>query len=316
MNLKHKTWTATLMVLAGMTLLTGCAAKTTAPAPKNQVTHTANQVAKGNTENQLKSTAKSDTDATGTTNQTGSSATGNNATDNPVTVTSPPAPTNTSPFPSIVQMAMSRFSSAVLTGAEAPTMLPQASNGDNQMFYSTSSSTQAVMGVTPFVSSLHVTLKSTDNTLAMWNVTHYQSTDLADQGYQDIMGKETTDSSQDPGVLLTGNHPAYVTNDNGSAGIHWSEGRWQISVTAYNTEVVPTPVADKVAKYLDAHFMPVPETHAAIYIDIDTNKSQNMAVNVLWQENSNLYQVNTTQSTASPVDTALGMAISMKPYPG
>ncbi|WAH36725.1 hypothetical protein [Alicyclobacillus dauci] len=178
-------------------------------------------------------------------------------------------------------------------------------------------STQPGAGVTNYESTYNVSLGNSHQSLANWNVTHYASADIAKQAYQSTMGAGTPDFSGDPAITLTGNHTAYVTKDgNGATSIRWTEGKWNIRVTALKTEVAPTPVADQVAAYLDKNLMPAPHDVGAINVTTSDMSNSHLQAQVIWQENENLYQVQTTEYASDPVQTALGMAISMKPYQG
>ncbi|GMA63379.1 hypothetical protein NZD89_26405 [Alicyclobacillus fastidiosus] len=302
MHLSHKWMMGAAIALTSVAALTGCASHSTTP------TSAQNAVAAGAanpTNNTVDNTTNNTANAVTATNTTTGNAIGSNST---VTQTSNPA------FPTIVNQSMIRFGHDVLDGAEAPTKLPTAATGAGKVFYTTSQSTQPSAGEPAYSSMNAVTLKSSNQTLASWTNRHFTSSSQASQGFK-ILAGPTMSSSQNTPIVLTGNHAANEGHSGGSTSIQWTEGKWNIQVTNENTLAAATPLADDVAKFLDQNSMPVPHDDATIHVTSSSDGSS-VNVDVIWQEDDNLYQLTTTQASANPINTALAMAISMEPYAG
>lgn len=305
MHIYHKWIIGGALALTSAVTVTGCATHTATTAPA-----TAQNAVTSGSSNTANATANS------AANDSANAAATTNATDTGAAIRNDSTGTQTSnsTFPTIVNQSMSHFGQEVLNGAEAPTKLPTAANGDSTMLYSTAQSTAPSAGEPAYSSMNAVTLKSSNQTLASWTTRHFASSAQASQGFQVVAGP-VTNSSQNASIVLTGNHAATEGHSGGSTSIQWSEGKWNIQVTNQNTLAAATPLADEIAKFLDQNTMPAPNDNATIRVT-SSSDGGTVTVDVLWQEDENLYQLTTTQAAANPIDTALSMAISMEPYAG
>ncbi|ADG05158.1 hypothetical protein Btus_0388 [Kyrpidia tusciae DSM 2912] len=230
--------------------------------------------------------------------------------DNPAPA--PSQPSQGASFPPIVRMAMAEFPGSILQTAFAPTVVPTPRDGSNALFYETSENTHPIMGVQGFISNYNVQINSRTKKLGTFfgarydTAAHANGAILTELGNQPLQG---THSTLDLGHGIT----ADLTAATSSATIEWKEGRWQIRVTRQDAAVVPVATAQTVVAYLEKHFMPVPKEFGAIRVTLQGDRPDTL---VVWQEGDRVHQVGTTVDANNPVETALAMAISMRPYAG
>jgi len=301
-------------VIASTLMVIGCSTNSSGISSGNATTSADNSVTNStsSTSSNLVSNTNSTSGDSGIGNQaSGSSNSVSTGTTENTTQSSTTVRTqSTSSFPTIVNMAMNYFSVKVLTGAEAPTEVPQAASGSNQLFYKIAQSTTPIMGYPGFESSYTVTLSSPYHQIANFSGVRYESSTHASDALTSSLGSSPNTGSQSTVYVGGGNHKADLTTDatSSSSTIRWSEGRWTIQVTTTST---PSSLANQIANYLDAHFIPVPQNKGFIFA---SDHGSTETVMVTWQENNEIYGVLTNNHTKQPVDTALGMAISMRKY--
>lgn len=303
MSKNQKIWTSVAVLMTSAGLLVGCGhtSSSTPISPTNETNATTNGTSSSGPLSNV--TVSNETNTT------------NASTDN--TTVTPLPTTSNSAFPTVVQKAMSQLPSNLLATAVAPTQVPSPASGGQTVGYSTATSSQPSKGQPNFTSSYAVTLTAGNKTMASWSLTNYPSSSVATQGYQAVAGPSSSVNTNNPAIVLTGNHTAYVTNDaGGSTSIRWTQGKWNIRVTNQNTEVAPTPLADEVAEYLDKNPVPASTGTGDIAVVSPDSSDTNATASVVWQNDTNLFQVSTNSTAQGPVNAALAMAASMQPYSG
>jgi len=218
-----------------------------------------------------------------------------------------------STFPAIIAMAMITFPARVLTGAEAPTTIPLPASGSNELFYKTAESTTPIMSHPGFLSSYSVTLSSPSHQIADFSGLRYDSSSHASQAMSYSLESAPLSGSQSSVFVGNKHHKAILAVDapSSTSVIGWSEGNWTIRVKNADNTSAPTRVANQVADYLDAHFMPIP--HDKGLINVLTGTTGTVAV-VTWQEKNQLFETDANKYAKNPISTALGMSISMRNY--
>ena len=229
-------------------------------------------------------------------------------------------------FPPVVQMAMGNVDATLRSTGFAPTVNPWDVNGSNQVFYRT---WQTLQGP---VRNYSVQFSSSIHRLGGFSVSTYDSTNAAAQAFVGQSGLPySLPGTSTPVQLSTGlAGQVHVFQAQGrnvkqvsSTAVTWQEGRWQIIVSENGDITVPMDTVNQVVSYLSQHFMPVPQSEGAIVVNLQsgvTSSGQpdlnqlNLQMYVTWQEGNRLLQVQTYTHCKNPVDTALAMAISMRPY--
>jgi hypothetical protein len=217
-------------------------------------------------------------------------------------------------FPTIIRMAMENLGSSVLQDAKAPTVIPADGHGSTSLFYETSQSTASTVDLPGFLSSYKVKLNSPTHLLADYSETRYDTTANATLAFQRSVGDLDATLGTKSTVDLGHNVRGTLTVNPGqkNSNITWFEGRWQIRVSNDTDTTIPMVTANQVVEYLETHFMPVPNDKAAIMIDL---QGSNIHTGVIWQEQRDVYLIDTYTPCYDSIRTALAMTISMRSYP-
>jgi len=320
MNQKHRTLSGVGIAVVTTLALSGCAANH--PATTSSPTSTATAT------NQSTTTNVTGTPSTNNNNAVSNNTTTGTSTGNTASVTTNVASNQTSSmnnnmtgsaggapsaFPAIIAMAMKTFPANVLTWAEASTTIPLSASGSNELFYKTAESTTPIMSHPGFLSSYSVTLSSPSHQIADFSGLRYDSSSHASQAMSYSLESAPLSGSQSSVFVGSKHHNATLAVDahGATSVIGWSEGNWTIRVKNADNTSAPTLVANQVADYLDAHFMPVP--HGKGLINVQTGTTGTVAV-VTWQETNQLFETDANKYAKNPISTALGMSISMRNY--
>ena len=103
----------------------------------------------------------------------------------------------------------------------------------------------------------------------------------------------------------------HIPAKNGSledAVIEWREGRWNMQVHHYNSQVPLVSLAREMVAYLHTAFLPAPDSRGAI--NVASEGPAYTYTKVAWTKGNNLYQV---FNNVNAID-ALKMAVSMRLY--
>ncbi|SIT04811.1 hypothetical protein [Alicyclobacillus vulcanalis] len=297
---------ALLSVAVALFLATGCGGGSSggSPPPINNTTNATNETqntsnASGNSANPGGSTNTSNSGMP--QNSTGSSPGGSQ-------------PANAGSFPSIVQQAMTSLGKNGFQGADAPTYVPQPSGGGSTSF--NAHNTQPSAHGPQFLVGYHVDLLTGGQTFASYEVDHFVSSSQAAESLSSFAS--AVHGGQLPsggtGILLPNNHSAQMATMGNSTVVYWSENGWNFQVVNENTSVPPTPIVDKLVNALANTSLPSTDGIGRVIVDNTDPSGSDVTVTVIWSQNGNVYEVQTTNSAESPISSALQMANSMQPY--
>ncbi|WP_067625239.1 hypothetical protein [Alicyclobacillus acidiphilus] len=329
MNRRQTRWTAVAAVLVGVGLLAGCSSKSTSPPATNQ-TNQANLTNTTNTANTSNGGSSGNTAQNAVGNSSGANSTGSNPTTNGSNATNSSKTTNNtsvsnttgtksaSAFPAVVQQAMNSLGTNGFNGADAPEDLPQPATAGASLVYSANETTPSSSGP-QFLAGYHVDIEAGSKTMAAWEVDHFVSSQTASASVASFAssakGYEPQTSGNPTPILLPGNISANGSmNKDGSASVTWTSGAWNCEVTNEGTEVAPTPVADQLVSALSQSKLPTPDGTGRIIVDSATTSGSTETITVVWSQDGNVYQVETTDAANQPIAGALAMAGSMQPY--
>lgn len=137
--------------------------------------------------------------------------------------------------------------------------------------------------------------------------TLYESPDDANNDLQEFReGKNVPKSGNetDLGYGITG----YGEGAAGHTYFSWEEGNWTFSISYLTADEMDNPaIAKKMVDYLEDHLLPPPKDTGIVYVDYPKD-GNSVDVDIRWQENKMVYQIETNEV---PLD-ALKMATSMK----
>lgn len=199
-----------------------------------------------------------------------------------------------------------------MNSPEAPTLLPTANTGSNQLYYRTSGITSGS------ILSYDVILSSPTYRLAAFSGSTYSG--VSDNNAVVLPSSPQTQITNS-NVQLSSGIVAKEETTGSAKALVWNEGRWEIEVTSNVGTQAPISDADVVASYLHSHFMPVPQSKGTILVNVTPGENAqgqqvgtDTTATITWQEGEHVYQVNTYSHAKSPIQTGLAMTISMKPY--
>ncbi len=205
---------------------------------------------------------------------------------------------------------MASLPQSVMAYATAPTVLPTDAAGSLDMYYKPSYSTTPIMGYPGFLSTYSVTLSSPGHPLAAFTDSRFDTSTHAQGAFVQGFGNQQVPSSAPTVDLGSGIMAKEFPNALlGTTEIVWQEGRWTVRVSG--TSAPPDSEASAVVAFLHRYFMPVPTTSGGISVDVTPTGTQ---ATVSWTSGSELLLVRAYPGAASPAETALGMAISMRSY--
>ncbi|RIV22823.1 hypothetical protein D2Q93_08960 [Alicyclobacillaceae bacterium I2511] len=229
-------------------------------------------------------------------------------------------------FPAIVQMAMGHVANTLRNSGVAPTVQPWDADGSNQVFYQT---WQTLQGP---IRNYSVLFSSPTHRLGGFSVSRYNSIGTATEDFRGQSGfPKSLPGATTTVQLATGlsgqAHVLQAQGDNAKeisfGAVTWQEGRWLLIVSENGGTTLPMGTVNQVIAYLSQHFMPVPQTQGAIVVQLQPGLTAtgqpdlthpSLQMYVTWQLDNRLLQVQTYTHCQNPVDTALAMAISMRPY--
>jgi hypothetical protein len=301
------------VALASILSLVGCSTGTTSTAPNNTVNRPSAPPGQSNSV----SSAENDTGNTdrGSTNADSGSTVGM-GNQNPTTSepNAPPKTSQTSSFPTIVQMAMNRLPSDVRSWAYAPTMFPHTVLPGDTLFYRTMVDTSFSMSFPGREVVYNVWLNDKRGKMvSQFQGTQFDTAAHANSatlgGFGDVFGVNGQKSVINLNTGISGT--AVVDAANNESHILWREGRWKINVSAVGTTKPPVTTANEAVAYLHTHFLPVPNTLGEISVTTNAGIS---TVMMTWQVGNRVFAVSTGEAAKQPMETALALAISMKKY--
>ena len=298
---------ALLSVAATLFLATGCGGGSSSgsPPPINNTTNATNEP-QNNTANTSNLTSNGST-----TNAAGNNTSTQN-TSNSSQGGSQPA--DASAFPAIVQQAMASLGENGFQGADAPTYVPQpAGNGSSS--YSAHNTQPSAHGP-QFLVGYHVDLLTGGQPYASYEVDHFVSKSQAASSISSFASAVHGGAlpSGGTGILLPNNHSAQLATVGNSTVVYWSDNGWNFQVVNENTSVPPTPIVDKLVNALSSTSLPSTDGVGRVIVDTQNPSGTDVTVTVIWSQNGNVYEVQTTNSAESPIQSALQMAGSMRAY--
>ncbi|AEJ42397.1 hypothetical protein TC41_0431 [Alicyclobacillus acidocaldarius subsp. acidocaldarius Tc-4-1] len=295
---------------AALFLATGCGGGSSggSPPPLNNTTNATNvtQEPQNNTTNVSNSTGS------GSTTNAAENSTSMQNTSNSSQGGSQPA--DASAFPTIVQQAMTSLGENGFQGADAPTYVPQPAGGGSTSY--NAHNTQPSAHGPQFLVGYHVDLLTGGQPYASYEVDHFVSTSQAASSISSFASAVHGGAmpSGGTGIVLPNNHSAQMATVGNSTVVYWSDNGWNFQVVNENTSVPPTPIVDKLVSALSSTSLPATDGVGRVIVDNQNPSGMNVTVTVIWSQKGNVYEVQTTNSAASPIQSALQMAGSMRSY--
>lgn len=232
-------------------------------------------------------------------------------------------------FPKVVREAMAQFPKNLVPSPMAPTELPAAVS-QSSLHYRTwdlakgpihsenvvfsSATNQEVAGFSTQSSSVTLAaLSAAANPYrqAQPNGTHQTSTVSLGHGIT--------------GTMVVYQAPKDSAQAVSSAAVYWHEGRWDITVSDNETTATALVLqtAQNLTNYLNTLFLPVPQTHAAIVVEMQPGETASgqltntpaVSAQATWQRGGLVYETWTASLCPHPVYSVLTMAVAMHPYP-
>lgn len=217
-------------------------------------------------------------------------------------------------FPKIITMAMANLSGLAAVSAEAPTIVPWPDNGSTTLFYAPDVQGPS-SGIPGLIDSYQVTLTSPPVLVAEFGNAIFASIADATDNVDAVLARANLRYPAPGAVAAVGSGvSAGVGKENGENVLAWTESGW--SVVVVDPQRLPLRPAAVVAGYLDTHLMPQPEpVESGSGLILVEQRGAGLTTQVIWQEGRWVYQSKTFPTTAQPVTTALGLALSMRRYP-
>jgi len=264
----------------------------------------------------------------------GTKLAGQSLSSRPSSAPAPPAPRETTGFPSLVAAAMGSFGGRYAAYAEAPTALPAPTPGHvlAARTFAAASSYSVFLYDATHPLALNSPVSAVGPELASFSGWSAPSLPVAAGIFGTVnqydawvwRGQSAQALPLMAGVsahlrILPG-HPARPTvpQQLPTAVITWREGRWEVAVANMaKGHQPPVATAARLAAYLRTHALPAPLTRGTIMVTIaDTSGGKPVVSTVVtWLHGAAVYQT-TSNSVGSEarVLSALRMARSMSPY--
>lgn len=239
----------------------------------------------------------------------------------PLSSSTPSRSTATGPvtaFPTLIQMAMADVPSQLVPAPLAPTTLPAEPSRTHTMYFDPT--------ILKSPGSYTIQLSAPHQALASFGAAVYPSAqDAANaaavnryaQGPAGTVSGHERLSATITGTVLTytPSSGSSVMTDRPWTAIQWQEGRWTIRVTHYAAQSMPTSVAKRVVAVLNQYYLPVPQMSGHIYVSLSqpSGSTPTTEVDIQWDEGRMVYSVDAYNAT--PINTAVRLAVSMTAYP-
>lgn len=300
-----------LFALAGsLWVVTGCGGGSSGGGGTVPLNNTTNTSTSNESQNETNSTPTQNSSAQNGTQANTSSSNGSTGSSSG----GGSQPAGASAFPSIVQQAMTSLGENGFQGADAPTFVPQPA-GNGATSYD-AHNTQPTSNGPQFLAGYHVDLLTGGQPYASYEVDHFASSSQAATSMSAFAraAHGGLTASGGTGIVLPNNHAAQMATVGNSTVVYWSDSGWNFQVVNENTSVPPTPIVDKLVNALSNASLPSTDGVGRVIVDNQDPSGSDVTVTVIWSQNGNVYEVQTTSSAQSPISSALQMAGSMRPY--